>query len=267
MKRRYLALGMLTLAMVLSGCESKTESDVTIIGGADGPTSIFLASKNDKDSYTQIDQETAKLMMDLDDGHVIVDVRRQDEYDEGHIPGAICIPNESITDSIPSELPDLEQIILVYCRSGRRSKEAAQKLFDMGYTNVFEFGGIIDWTGEVITEEAKETAMTLSIDGKEMPVTWEDNASVNELKEICPLKVNMSMYGGFEQVGSIGQNISRDDKQITTEFGDIVLYSGNQIVVFYGSNSWAYTKLGHIDLSEEELTQLLGNGDIVLEIK
>jgi len=266
-KRRYLTLGMLTLAMVLTGCGSKTESDVTIIGGADGPTSVFLASKNEKDSYTQIDQETAKLMMDLNDGHVIVDVRRQDEYDEGHIPGAICIPNESITDSMPSELPDLEQIILVYCRSGRRSKEAAQKLFDMGYTNVFEFGGIIDWTGEVITEEAKETAMTLSIDGKEMPVTWEDNASVNELKEICPLKVNMSMYGGFEQVGPIGQSISRDDKQITTEFGDIVLYSGNQIVVFYGSNSWAYTKLGHIDLSEEELTQLLGNGDVVLEIK
>ena len=267
MKRRYLALGMLTLAMVLTGCGSKTESDVTIIGGADGPTSVFLAPKNEKDSYTQIDQETAKLMMNLNDGHVIVDVRRQDEYNEGHIPGAICIPNESITDSMPSELPDLEQIILVYCRSGRRSKEAAQKLFDMGYINVFEFGGIIDWTGEVITEEAKETAMTLSIDGKEMPVTWEDNASVNELKEICPLKVNMSMYGGFEQVGSIGQSISRDDKQIITEFGDIVLYSGNQIVVFYGSNSWAYTKLGHIDLSEEELTQLLGNGDVVLEIK
>lgn len=267
MKRRYLALGMLTLAIVLTGCGAKTESDVTIIGGADGPTSVFLASKNDKDSYTQIDQETAKLMMDLNDGHVIVDVRRQDEYDEGHIPGAICIPNESITDSMPSELPDLEQIILVYCRSGRRSKEAAQKLFDMGYINVYEFGGIINWTGEIVTEEAKETAMKLSIDGKEMPVTWEDNDSVNELKEICPLKVNMSMYGGFEQVGSIGQSISRDDKQITTEFGDIVLYSGNQIVVFYGSNSWAYTKLGHIDLSEEELTQLLGNDDVVLEIE
>lgn len=259
-------MAILTLAMVFTGCRVKTESDVTIIGGADGPTSVFLASKNDKDSYTQIDQETAKLMMDIDDGHAIVDVRRQDEYDEGHIPGAICIPNERIVDSMPSELPDLEQVILVYCRSGRRSKEAAQKLFDMGYINVFEFGGIIDWTGEVVTEEAKETAMTLSIDGKEMPVTWEDNASVKELKEICPLKVDMSMYGGFEQVGSIGQSISRDDKQITTEFGDIVLYSGNQIVVFYGSNSWAYTKLGHIDLSEEELTEILGNGDVVLEI-
>ena len=259
-------MAILTLAMVLTGCRAKTESDVTIIGGADGPTSVFLASKNDKDRYTQIDQETAKLMMDIGDGHAIVDVRRQDEYDEGHIPGAICIPNERIVDSMPSELPDLEQVILVYCRSGRRSKEAAQKLFDMGYINVFEFGGIIDWTGEVVTEEVKETAMTLSIDGKEMPVTWEDNASVKELKEICPLKVDMSMYGGFEQVGSIGQSISRDDKQITTEFGDIVLYSGNQIVVFYGSNSWAYTKLGHIDLSEEELTEILGNGDVILEI-
>ena len=72
---------------------------------------------------------------------------------EGHFPGAICIPNESIIDTQPEELPDLDQIILVYCRSGRRSKEASQKLFDMGYTNVFEFGGIIDWTGEVVKGE------------------------------------------------------------------------------------------------------------------
>ena len=92
-------------------------------------------------------------MMDIEDGHVVVDVRRQDEFDEGHISGAICIPNESIIDTQPKKLPDLDQIILVYCRSGRRSKEASQKLFDMGYTNVFEFGGIIDWTGEVVTGE------------------------------------------------------------------------------------------------------------------
>ena len=104
-------------------------------------------------SYTQISQEEAKQMMEQDDGHVIVDVRRQDEYEEGHIPGAILIPNESIETERPPELPDLNQIILVYCRSGRRSKEAAQKLFDMGYTNVYEFGGIIDWTGEVTAGE------------------------------------------------------------------------------------------------------------------
>lgn len=101
-------------------------------------------------SYHQISQDEAKSMMESDDSLVIVDVRRQDEYDEGHIPGAICIPNESIEDERPAELPDLNQVILVYCRSGRRSKEASQKLFDMGYTNVYEFGGIIDWTGEVV---------------------------------------------------------------------------------------------------------------------
>ena len=76
----------------------------------------------------------------------------------------------------------------------------------------------------------------------------------------------MSIYGGFEQVGSIGQSIARNDKQTTTESGDIVLYSGNQIVVFYGSNSWDYTRLGHVDLSQEEMTDLLGNGNVTITI-
>ena len=108
-------------------------------------------------SYTQITQEEAKVMMDKNDGHIIVDVRRQDEYDTGHIPDAVLIPNESIADKQPEELPDLDQIILVYCRSGRRSKEAAQKLADMGYTNVYEFGGIIDWTGVTVMNETETT--------------------------------------------------------------------------------------------------------------
>ena len=103
-------------------------------------------------SYKQISQDEAKEMMKQDDGHVIVDVRRPDEFAAGHIPEAICIPNENIGTEKPEELPDLDQVILVYCRSGNRSKQAAQKLFDMGYTNVYEFGGIINWTGEVVTE-------------------------------------------------------------------------------------------------------------------
>ena len=89
-------------------------------------------------------------MMTKDDGHVIVDVRRQDEYDAGHIPGAILIPNESIDKDRPQELPDLNQTILVYCRSGRRSKEASEKLANMGYVNIYEFGGIITWPGETV---------------------------------------------------------------------------------------------------------------------
>ena len=104
--------------------------------------------------------------------------------------------------------------------------------------------------------------MKLYIGETEVPVTWEENASVDALKELLPLTIEMSMYGGFEQVGSIGQSIVRDDSQTVTNAGDIVLYSGNQIVIFYGSNSWAYTRLGHVDLSADEMAALLGNGNV-----
>ena len=153
-------LGMLLFSLVLVGCgDSKEAQSVEIIGGADGPTSIFLAGKLDAGSEEQ------EMASDID------------------------------------------------------------------------------------AEEIEDMAMTLTIDGNLVPVIWEDNASVQELEDLCPLTVSMSMYGGFEQVGSIGQSIVKDDKQTTTEPGDIVLYSGDQIVVFYGANSWAYTKLGHVDLS------------------
>ena len=220
--------------------------------------------------YTQIDQETAKLMMEAEDGHIVVDVRRQDEYDAGHIPGAILIPNESIGAENPEELPDPNQIILIYCRSGNRSKQAAQKLANMGYTNIYEFGGIMTWTGSIVTTEEesamKGKGMKLYIKETEVPVTWEENASVEALRELLPLTIQMSMYGGFEQVGPIGQRIISDDQQTTTASGDIVLYSGNQIVVFYGSNSWAYTRLGHVDLSQQEMTDLLSHGDVTITI-
>ena len=112
-------------------------------------TGCSIGGTGNSASYHQIAQEEAKEMMTKNDGHVIVDVRRQDEYDEGHIPGAVLVPNESITDKQPEQLPDLNQVILIYCRSGRRSKEASQKLADMGYTNIYEFGGINTWNGEI----------------------------------------------------------------------------------------------------------------------
>ena len=124
-----------------------------LTGCAHAPAPQQAAEEKAEPSWVQIDQETAKRMMEADDGHVIVDVRRQDEYDAGHIPGAILIPNESIVDERPSELPDLEQVILIYCRSGNRSKQAAQKLADMGYLNIYEFGGITTWTGEIVKPE------------------------------------------------------------------------------------------------------------------
>ena len=114
-------------------------------------SSVQQSTKSSDHTYQQITQDEAKELMQADNGSVIVDVRRQDEYDSGHIPGAILIPNESIGTEKPEALPDPDQMILIYCRSGRRSKEAAQKLADMGYTNIYEFGGIIDWNGETTT--------------------------------------------------------------------------------------------------------------------
>ena len=109
-------------------------------------------------------------------------------------------------------------------------------------------------------------SLRFTINGTEAAVEWEDNESVEALKELTssgPLTIQMSMYGGFEQVGSIGTDLPRNDSQTTTQAGDIVLYSGDQIVVFYGSNSWAYTRLGRItDKSASELAELLGNGDV-----
>ena len=220
-------------------------------------------SAEEKMTYRRISQEEAKQMMTRDDGHIIVDVRRRDEYDAGHIPGAILIPNESIGTEPPEQLPDKERIILIYCRSGRRSKEAAQKLVDMGYSNICEFGGIIDWKGEITTDKP---AMSLKIGETEVPVTWEDNPSAEAMRELLPLTVEMSMYGGFEQVGPIGREIVSNDEQTKTEPGDIVLYSGDQIVIFYGNNSWAYTRLGHVELTQAEMTELLGHGDITITI-
>ena len=104
-------------------------------------------------SYRQITMDEAVAVMEEEEGYIILDVRTAAEFDEKHIPGAINIPNETIgTDAIP-ELPDKDQLILVYCRSGNRSKQASEKLVKLGYTNVVEFGGIIYWPGETETNE------------------------------------------------------------------------------------------------------------------
>ena len=101
-------------------------------------------------SYDQISGAEAKALMDSESGYIIIDARTQEEYDEGHIPGAIMIPEYEIADRAEKELPDKDQLILVYCRSGRRSKIAAEELVKLGYTNVKEFGGIIDWEYEIV---------------------------------------------------------------------------------------------------------------------
>lgn len=117
-------------------------------------------------------------------------------------------------------------------------------------------------------DELMNKTLTLKIGNNEVSVNWLDNDSVTALKELAKdgLTINMSKYGGFEQVGSIGTTITSADSRITTNPGDIVLYSSNQIVIFYDSNTWSYTKLGHINLSKGELTDLLGDEDVTITI-
>lgn len=136
---KKLLLFTLTMLMLLTACNSESAAN-----------SIPNTTEETILNYQQITQDEAKQIMNDEENYIILDVRTQSEYDEGHIPNAICVPNETIGSNDIPELPDKEQLILVYCRSGRRSKEAAAKLADMGYTNIKEFGGIIDWTGDVV---------------------------------------------------------------------------------------------------------------------
>ena len=123
----------MTFICILSGC-----------GNADS-----VQNTEQKSGYKQVSMEEGLELMEADSDYILLDVRRDDEFEEGHIPGAINIPNESIGTEEISELPDQTQTIYVDCRGGNRSKQASQKLVDLGYTDVIEFGGIIDYSGEI----------------------------------------------------------------------------------------------------------------------
>lgn len=136
MFKRFIAgvAAVTTVVMCLAGCTNEAEeSEVT--------TDV---------NYEQISQDEAKNIMDTQNGYVIIDARTQEEFDEGHIEGAMLMPEYEVADRAEKELTDKSQLILVYCRSGRRSKIAAQALADLGYTNVKEFGGIITWEYETV---------------------------------------------------------------------------------------------------------------------
>lgn len=115
-------------------------------------TGCAVTNNHQTNTYRSISMDEAVSMMKQENGYIILDVRRPDEFTAGHIPGAINVPNETIGTSEITELPDKDQLILVYCRSGRRSKEASAKLVKLGYINIVEFGGIHDWNGEVVSE-------------------------------------------------------------------------------------------------------------------
>lgn len=141
--KELMLISSLIMCIFFTSCENNT--DIGIIGGVDGTTQIIVSEEEEKEMYEQITQEEAKSIMDSTEDVIILDVREQNEYDEGHIANAILLPYTEIEDKAEEVLPDKEALILVYCRSGRRSKIAAESLAELGYTNVKEFGGIIDW--------------------------------------------------------------------------------------------------------------------------
>ena len=153
MKRIVPLIFVVAAGLVFAGCSAAGESSVsssegsTEVSSEDSTTTAETAGE--PRGYLQISQSDAAAMMD-EEGVLILDVREKYEFYEGHIPGAICYAYDKIDENITEVLPDKGQKILVYCRSGRRSTIAAQKLADLGYTNVLEFGGIIDWTGETV---------------------------------------------------------------------------------------------------------------------
>lgn len=164
MKKRYWILGASAALILVAGViiynrvkvsvdNNEGGTAVTIIGGTDGPTSVFLAGKlggsNDVAEYKSITMDDAKEIFAEAGDYIILDVRRADEFAEGHIPGAINVANENIGAVQPAELPDINKDIYVYCRSGRRSKEAAAKLAAVGYKSIIECGGILEWTGDI----------------------------------------------------------------------------------------------------------------------
>lgn len=136
---------------------------------------------------------------------------------------------------------------------------------DADKTETIQQEQISDTEGEEMTVEK---TLIMKIDGETVPVEWEDNDSVTALRELAEggLELNTSRYGDFEQVGDIGTSLPRNDKDITTDAGDIMLYAGSKMVIFYGSNSWAYTRLGKLDLPEKEIEDLLAKSGVMITL-
>ena len=148
MMKKILAILMLVITLTACGTEEAADNS-TILNET---TETTEPAEDVLVPYEPITAEDAKKLMDTESDYIVVDARTAEEFAEGHIPGAILIPEYEIADRARAELPDKDQLILVYCRSGRRSKIASQALTDLGYTNVKEFGGIIDWPYDVVRD-------------------------------------------------------------------------------------------------------------------
>jgi hypothetical protein len=233
MKTLSLILGM--IVMLTAGCGAQTSS-------ASAPSAAQTSSAS-APSAAQTSSASAPSAAQTSPSQVQTANGAEEEKDAARMPEAdTSADTETVLDT-PADEAITETAEASTAAAGEESQSADNKT------------------------KGEENTMRLLIGEREVPVAWEENESVKALQDLCPLTIRMSMYGGFEQVGSIGQSIVREDVETVTDSGDIVLYSGNQIVIFYGSNSWAYTRLGHIDLSEQEMRDLLSGGDVTITLE
>jgi hypothetical protein len=233
MKTLSLILGM--IVMLTAGCGAQTSS-------ASAPSAAQTSSAS-APSAAQTSSASAPSAAQTSPSQVQTANGAEEEKDAARMPEAdTSADTETVLDT-PADEANTETAEASTAAAGEESQSADNKT------------------------KGEENTMRLLIGEREVPVAWEENESVKALQDLCPLTIRMSMYGGFEQVGSIGQSIVREDVETVTDSGDIVLYSGNQIVIFYGSNSWAYTRLGHIDLSEQEMRDLLNGGDVTITLE
>ena len=231
---------------------------------------LFLAAcKADKGalSYKKISQEEAVKMMETGDC-LILDVRTEEEYKDGHIPNAVCLPVETIGGEAPAELPDKDQVILIYCRTGVRAERAAKALADLGYTNVYDFGGIADWKGDIVTEESfdygePEAALTLEVSGRQI------YTNIIMKKELLEAMGTSSFELSFRDEDSVKRavlpfTVSLEEKDTEVRTGDVLLCSGNEMILILEAGTVRGERIGNFTgMTKGELEEIFGEGDFI----
>ena len=216
-------------------------------------------------SYKKISQEEAVKMMETGDC-LILDVRTEEEYNDGHIPNAVCLPVETIGSEAPAQLPDKDQIILIYCRTGVRAERAAKALADLGYTNVYDFGGIADWEGDIVTEESfdygePEAALTLEISGRQI------YTNIITKTELLDAVGTSSFELSFRDEGSIKRavlpfTVSPEEKDTEVRTGDVLVCNGNEMLLILEEGTVRGERIGNFTgMTKGELEEIFGEGD------
>lgn len=212
----------------------------------------FAAKKDPGQGWHTISQEEAKKMMEQDNGRIILDVREYEEYYEGFIPDAVCMPADRIGDLAPALLPDKDRVILVYCRSGNRSRQAAEKLAAMGYTNVYDFGGIRDWTGPVAREEVIQPMpiYCLRVGDHWFTFTPAENETAEAFLEQLSrgsLETSLTALDGTVKTGPFSWPLPGEAQETEYTAGDILTDLKGSILICTDSGSGPYVRLAETD--------------------